>query len=140
MTVTEDTRLRVNTDEIAAEVIDGEAVLINLSTGAYYTMDGVGAVIWSMIEHGYTAAAVSDGLASAYRIDRQQVATDVAVLVQELLAHGLVIADGDPPPSARRVDVQPNGSAYRRPVLTCYTDMAEVLALDPPLPALKEET
>ena len=36
-------RFRVNTEEVAAKVIDGEAIIINLTTGVYYSMDGVGA-------------------------------------------------------------------------------------------------
>lgn len=37
-------------DQIAAKVMDGEAVIIDLATGVYYSMDGVGGLIWSLIE------------------------------------------------------------------------------------------
>ena len=39
-----------NEEEVAVEVLQGEAVLINLRTGHYYSMDKVGADVWQMIE------------------------------------------------------------------------------------------
>lgn len=134
-------RLRANTDEIAAEVIDGEAVLINLSNGTYFTMDGVGAVVWSMIEHGLTLGEMSGALASAYGADRDRVLADLEELAHELVAQGLVII-GSERATVRSgaIEVPANGARYERPTLTTYTDMAEVLALDPPLPVLKDES
>jgi hypothetical protein len=134
-------RLRANTDEVAAEVIDGEAVLINLSNGTYFTMDGIGAVVWSMIEHGYSLEEMSSDLASSYAADRDQVLADLAELAQELLGHRLIVI-GSESPSVRSgaVEMRLNGASYQRPILTTYTDMAEVLALDPPLPVLKDES
>ena len=38
--------LRPNEEEVAAKVMDGEAILINLSSGIYYSMDKVGGVLW----------------------------------------------------------------------------------------------
>ena len=48
--ISAETRLRINEEEIAAQIIDAEAVLINLGTGMYYTMDGTGCEVWAMIE------------------------------------------------------------------------------------------
>jgi len=36
--------LRPNEEEVASKVMDGEAILINLSNGIYYSMDKVGGV------------------------------------------------------------------------------------------------
>ena len=38
-------RMQPNKEEVAAKVMDGEAILINLSNGIYYSMDKVGAVV-----------------------------------------------------------------------------------------------
>jgi len=43
-------RLMPKSDQIAAKVMDGEAVIIDLASGVYYSMDGVGGLIWSLIE------------------------------------------------------------------------------------------
>ena len=38
-----ETRLRPNDAEVTATVIDDEAIMINLTSGVYYSTDGVGA-------------------------------------------------------------------------------------------------
>ena len=45
-------RLKPNEEEVAAKVLDGEAILINLSNGAYYSTDKRGAFIWSWSRPG----------------------------------------------------------------------------------------
>jgi hypothetical protein len=42
--------LRPHTEEVAAKGIDGEAILINLSNGIYYSLDNVGGLIWELID------------------------------------------------------------------------------------------
>ncbi len=39
-------RLRPREEEVASKVIDGEAIIINLANGVYYSMDKVGALVW----------------------------------------------------------------------------------------------
>lgn len=41
------TRLRINAPSVVGEVIDGEAVILNLETGKYYSARGSGSAIWS---------------------------------------------------------------------------------------------
>ena len=54
--VSADSRVVINASEIAAQVIDGEAIIMNLTTGIYCSMDRVGAVIWGWIERGHSVA------------------------------------------------------------------------------------
>jgi hypothetical protein len=124
---------RFNDPQVAAKVMDGEAVVIHLGTGVYYSMDGVACLAWERIAGGQEADALVDDLARRYGVDRATVERDVTRLLDELLAAELVVAadagqrapagDGWAPPS------------YESPVLRRYDDMAELLALDPPLPA-----
>ena len=43
-------RLRVNRPTVISETIDGEAVVINLDSGHYYSLDGTAGEIWSLVE------------------------------------------------------------------------------------------
>ena len=43
-------RLQPQGNQVAAKVMDGEAIIINLANGIYYSMDKVGGLIWEMIE------------------------------------------------------------------------------------------
>lgn len=141
--ITAETRLRINDDEIAAEIVDSEAVVINLGTGMYYTLDGTGCEAWAMIERRLTLAEMSDALAARYRVERAAVLSDLKRLAEELLEQGLVRltleAGGADRGGAPATGLVPGANPYAPPSLRRYTDMAEVLALDPPLPVLKAD-
>ena len=140
--VTAETRLRINDDEIAAEIIDSEAVLINLGTGMYYTLDGTGCEVWAMIERRHTLAEMCDVLAARYRAEPAAVLSDLTRLAAELLEEGLVrpaLEGGGAERAGDPADGLAAAAAYAPPTLHRYTDMAEVLALDPPLPVLKDD-
>lgn len=132
-------RLRPNRDEVAAEVMDGEAILIHLSTGVYYSMDKVGGALWSLIETGATLAETVAALGARYDAAPERVAADVRRVAEELLAEKLVVVTGDdtvraegpaPAPAVR--------SPYEPPRLNAYRDMRALLALDPPIPGFTD--
>jgi hypothetical protein len=125
---------RVNEPQVTAKVMDGEAVIIHLGTGVYYSMDGVGCMVWESIAAGGDTDAIAASLAERYGIGRDDAAADIGRLVDELVAQELVAAAE----SGSTATATLNGAApggYEPPVLKRYDDMAELLALDPPLPA-----
>lgn len=129
--------VRVNTDLVAAEVVEGEAVIINLSNGMYYTMDKVGAEVWQLIERGGTPDEMAHEIAVRYQVDRNLVLGHLESLIDELLTEGLVVAEsGDIPEGPPSESPERATGPYTTPALVRYTDMREVLALDPPLPEL----
>jgi hypothetical protein len=129
-----DTRLEPNETNIAAKVLDGEAILINLSTGFYYSMDGSGGILWSLIDARYTPAEMVDALARIYALTPDQARGDVDKLIGELENHNLVRPSSAA--QASRISLPENPGAYAAPVLNVYGDMNHLLAIDPPLPGL----
>jgi hypothetical protein len=131
-----DARYAVRSEEVAAKVFDDEVVVVHLGTCTYYSASGSGADAWMWIEEGRPIAEVASAIAARYRIDAARAGEDVARFVEQLLAEGLVVPAPEeaaghlpPPPSA-------NGREYAPPELHAYRDMADLLALDPPLPEL----
>jgi len=123
---------------VAAKVIDGEAIIMNLTNGAYYSTDGVGGLIWEGIELGQPGDVIVDRIALRYGADAALVRADFDRLVAELLVEGLIIeTEVDSAPTAPAAGGR-SGTAYSAPILNKYTEMADLLALDPPMPALKE--
>lgn len=129
-------RFRVNTPTVTHETIDGEAVIINLDSGNYYSLVDVGSFIWSLVEKGASANEVQNQVLKTYDGD----ATDVDRGVQELLAQlqqeNLIVSfDG----AAEATDLTPatppaNGHekpSFNPPSLHKYSDMQELLLLDP---------
>jgi hypothetical protein len=133
-------RLRANDAECAAKVLDGEAVIINLLNGTYYSLDKAGAVVWELAADGGTIAEIVGGLTARYDVDSPRARSDVERLVGELVAERLLVPrDG----ASREASMESsNGSAsrlpYDAPLLTTYRDMADLLALDPPMPRLED--
>src|SRR3970040_1383693 len=61
-------RYRVHDEEVAAKVIDGEAIIINLTTGVYYSLDPTGSEVWSLLEAGHDLDAIAGHLGGRYDV------------------------------------------------------------------------
>ena len=126
-----------NEQQVAAKVMDGEAILINLTTGAYYSIPGTGGFIWSVIETKVSLDGIVSAVTAHYDVPRAQAEADVSRLCAELRDEGLVSAATTG--AATTGSAQPEAGtrlAYAAPTLEKFTDMAEMFALDPPLPGL----
>jgi|SRR5271170_2212289 len=131
-----DTHFRVNRPDVTNEVIDGEAVIINLVTGHYYSLEGEGAEVWSLLASGATIGAIVDQMTRCYAGDRPTISDNVLGLVSQLQQEQLIIianemgvpAVADPP----HPHTNGNGKGqFRATVLHKFTDMQELLILDP---------
>lgn len=132
------TRLRPNEEEVAAKVMDGEAIIINLSSGIYYSMDKVGGVVWELIEKRCSLEEMRAAISARYEVSPEQVQPDVDRLVEELLQENLVLKAEDSTPRGAFLlgDLQQR-EVYESPQLNIYRDMGALLALDPPMPGLE---
>ncbi len=129
--------LKPNTAEVAAKEVDGEAVLINLSNGMYYSMDLVGGYIWSLIENGNDLDTIADAVANRYGIEKSVAAADVETLADKLVEERLALpSDAEAASTAAIPENAPDGDAYATPQLNKFDDMVDLFALDPPLPEL----
>jgi hypothetical protein len=61
-----DLRLMPDSVNVAAKVIDGEAVILDVTRGTYYSMDGAGAVVWAAIEQGHSLGTIVRILGERY--------------------------------------------------------------------------
>jgi hypothetical protein len=123
---------------VAAKVMDGEAILINLSNGIYYSMDKVGALVWELIEKNCSADDMVASIISRYEVDSSQAQNDVERLLKELVDEKLILEVDD----AARGDIEFSPQVgtkqpYEAPQLNVYRDMGDLLALDPPTPGLE---
>lgn len=74
--------------------VGGEAVLLDLESQRYFSLDAVGTRMWALLaEHGSTAAVV-DRLLAEYEVDEATLGRDVDELVDRLAAEGLVTVRG----------------------------------------------
>jgi hypothetical protein len=136
--LTSQTRLRSNSQEVAAKVLDGEAILINLSNGMYYSMDKVGAAIWELVEKGCSLEEIARIVGRRYEVTHEQATADVERLAAELRQENLVLeGDGQAEPQLIDFGGPEQKEPYEAPRLNIYRDMGVLLALDPPMPGLQ---
>jgi len=126
-----------NTEFIASKVLDGEAILINLQTGVYYSFNPVAGLIWSMASGSVTTEAASDLISKHFDVSTAAVMADVQSFLDELRAEGLArITERPIQTTIELPDLPTQKPAYSRPSFEKFTDMMEMFALDPPLPGL----
>jgi len=139
--LTPDTRFHLNEQEIAAKVIDGEAIIINLATGNYYSMDNVGAFSWEKLAGGHSLQEAATAISAHYEVLYEQALADVERLTTELLQESLLIeSDTERATEPLTATESQQRLPYAPPVLNIYRDMGDLLALDPPTPGLQDLT
>jgi hypothetical protein len=131
-----DDGFRINAPNIISEIIDGEAVIVNLETGIYYSIDKIGALIWSFIENKMPAGQIIDTIAGRCDGSREDVENGVNQFVTQLCEEKLIIHSGALGPckgAYPHPEVNPSSQRFpfENPVLHKYNDMEGLLLLDP---------
>ena len=129
------TRFRVNAPTVTHEIIDGEAVIINLDSGSYYSLVGVGAKVWDLLYQRAELNEIVTAIANTHDGDAAEIERAVKELIVQLRAEDLVMPDESETPLTQFSAV-PNGNGHQKPlfqapVLQKFTDMQELLLLDP---------
>ena len=127
--------LRVNSPHVIHETIDGEVIVINLASGNYYSVKGAGADVWDVIESspGADKNAIAAVVAARFGRAGDDVASEIGDFLEALQREELVAATEN----GAVVSVQAtNGAghdakAFEPPLLEKYTDMQDLVLLDP---------
>ena len=124
---------RINQPAVIAEVIDGEAIIVNLDSGAYYSLRGSACTIWELFAQQLTAAAVTAAMTARYTGSPAVIEAGVRTLLDELVGEQLLApaADAQPAPLNTPTDDNAPHPPFEPPVLEKFTDMADLLLLDP---------
>lgn len=125
-----------NADEVAAKTMDGESVLIHLGTGIYYSLDDVAGCIWQAVEQGCSLQDIISRVTGQFDVSAEEAAEDVARIVGTLQEENLAKASDQASAGAGETVAQ--RTPYATPMIEKFDDMAEMFALDPPLPGLAQ--
>ena len=85
---------RANPQVVLTEMRDGTAVLLNLDTKFYFTLNASGVFVWKLIAAGgdWTAATLGERLTREFDVAYDVALADVDGLLTELRAEKLVVA------------------------------------------------
>lgn len=85
----ENTRLVRKNDIETAEMGD-EIGMLNVETGKYYILNGIGSDIWDVLETEMTFAELVDRLLTIYDVDRKLCEQDTMTFLKELVDNALI--------------------------------------------------
>lgn len=120
---------RINQPSVISESIDGEVVVIALTTGTYYSLRGTAAHIWDALASGLTLGEVATELRQA-NPEAADVEPAVEAFVAQLVDEGLLVSGAPPEPTPERPAPAADGT-WQPPELETFSDMQDLILLDP---------
>ena len=87
--ITLETTVRSTPSHTTVDLRD-DAVVLDLSTKIYYSYNGVGQQIWTMIHDPVRVAAVRDRLVERFDVDAERCERELVAFLEKLEAQGLV--------------------------------------------------
>ena len=77
--------------QVMARLVGDETVLLDLKSGIYFGLDGVGKQIWESVSDGNNLAQAVTIIVAEYDVDEAQAQTDVIEFATELVTRGLLV-------------------------------------------------
>ena len=112
-----------------------ETVILNLDSGSYYSAQGIGSIIWALISDGYSESNIVHRIRAAFSGNVDEVASATQRFLDQLIEEALVeshaAADGNSDAGDSAHVAEASAQVFSAPVLQKYTDMEEMLLLDP---------
>lgn len=99
MTLASNAYIKQNLKDTASRVIEGEAIIINLDNGIYYSLNEVGTAIWELADGKSTIKEIADAVCKEYDVDYEEAEKDVLEVVNDLVREGLVVVSESPIPA-----------------------------------------
>jgi len=76
--------------DVQCSVLDGEAVLLNLETGAYFTLNRAGTVTWELFDGARTLDQIHSAICERFEVSEEVARQDLLALVEHLGQEGLI--------------------------------------------------
>lgn len=81
--------------DVIFEILDGEAVVLDLRSGVYFTLNDSGTRLWELILEHRDLDRVRDQFLREFDVTPATLETDLSTLVRELLERGLLAKHRD---------------------------------------------
>jgi hypothetical protein len=74
--------------------VEGDVVILNLESGIYFSLSGVGSRFWELIAEGASRKDAVQRLTAEYKVEAPQLESDLEALLRDLSTEGLVSIEG----------------------------------------------
>ena len=89
--MTPDTKLSIP-PQVMSRLVDDETVLLDLESGMYFGLDGVGQLIWQSVSEGKTLGEIAGVISAEYEVEEAQALADLLEFTSDLVERGLLRA------------------------------------------------
>lgn len=119
-----------NLQVTASETFAGEAVVIHFDRGTYFSLRGSAPAIWSFLQEPTSIAAIVSAVQSLAKPLSSDFESRLAVFVAKLAEEDLIVNSTEPARNPA-VSAETVAALAEPPNLEIYTDLAELIAMDP---------
>ena len=81
-------------DNVVWRDLEGEIVILNLTSGVYFSVDGVGTRIWILMAEQVATEEIVRQLIAEFEVEEAQLRSDMESLVKDLAGQGLIEVSG----------------------------------------------
>ena len=120
---------------IIHQTIELETLIVNLDSGIYYSLEDVASVVWQFALAHQTPEQIVRWVHEKYA-QPVELSGDISNFLSQLITEGLlkITNEEDQPKSSTsniREIVSELPAKYKKPLVTCYVDLQELLLADP---------
>lgn len=84
-----DSIIRAAGEQVSCDLA-GEAAILNLRSGQYFSLNDVGTRIWNLIQEPKTVGAVLESVLAEYDVEPDRIERDLLALFENMATHGLI--------------------------------------------------
>lgn len=122
---------RLNSPSVVSETIDGEALIVNLENGNYYSARGTAEAVWALVSVSIEVDDAILALACRFTGDPESIGADTHTFLETLVTASLLVPGAAGENGAAPANPGAEKSPWAVPELQEYTDMQDLITLDP---------
>ena len=127
------TQFKINNGPVVFENYNNEVVVVNLDSGAYYSLVGACSQLWNLILANHTVEQISTHFIATLEGDSELITSELHLTLKQLKEAGLIIENlsAEPSPAISATESVIEKKPFNGFEMTVYTDMQDLLLLDP---------
>ncbi len=78
-------------ENVTFEIVADEAILIDINTGTYFSLNEIGTEFWEMLDGSLSIEQHASAIATKYAVDTSMVVSDLLELADEMAKDKLIL-------------------------------------------------
>jgi len=125
------TNFKIDDLRVISEVLDGEAIIIDLKSGTYYSLNETASVLWEKIKSQHSTEDIIKSFVNQYTADIVEIEKSIEEIVDFLKADSLIFEAETVESAHPKELVEVSKKPFIKPEIVRYEDMQEMLLADP---------